>query len=412
MLGFLTWPLAAAAAPTVPTIFAAENTQGVEGDRSVVLPGVFYFFHDGTFDLYDLGAKASPTIAVLANGLAGYYVADTLVPAFRAAQPEGHVSLISHGLCYATVEAFEYQFHGREQLLDPQKHRYLSYLVKVFPSDDAFVANDNPKAHEVFDREGKFLGPVVIELTGDDVLDAGTRLNDETDIPQFDIVDDVARGVATDDVIRKHPGFNGSSRNPTGAPKRILGGVAQYILGNDCSDLRVDPVLGDFSHSTFDSLNRFRLTSRLSSYFSGVWYNPALSGEGFAISVFDALAPKLSFSWYTYAPDGSGKQKWLFGSGPIDQYSAEVVLFETEGGVMGSDQNPQLVQSRRWGKATVGFVACDAGLVDVQPDDPLQNRGVIPFQRLTAVPAGSQRACGDFSLSAPSAPPLPPAFGE
>ena len=391
---------------TVPSIFAATNIQGNDGDDSLVVFNVVYFFHDGTFDAFDVGARASDGVAAIAHGATFARTLETFVPEFRASQPDGFISAIDHGLNFSAPEFQLY--HAKEQRLDPRKHRYLSYLAKVFPSDDAFIGNDNPRAHEVFDENGVFQGPVVIELYGSDILDAGTRLNDEIDIPAFDAFPypNDQLGVPTDDVIRPHPGFNGSLGKPDGEP-RILGGTAQYVLGTDGQLHQVDPVLGDFTRPDFGRLNRFRLTSRLSGHFSGAWYNHELEGEGFLINIFDAAAPKLSLVWFTYEPDASGRQKWLVGSGPIDWRDAEVELFETDGGTMASPQNPEQVNTRRWGTAKVGFGFCDFGAVVVEPDDPSLPRATIPIKRLTSPPPGTERDCGGYSLDASNATPHP-----
>ena len=56
--------------------------------------------------------------------------------------------------------------------------RYLNYAAMVLPSNDIFVANDEQREHLVFDRRGRFVGADFI-ITGDEVLDAGTEVNDE-----------------------------------------------------------------------------------------------------------------------------------------------------------------------------------------------------------------------------------------
>ena len=56
--------------------------------------------------------------------------------------------------------------------------RYFSYVSMVIPSNDAFVATGNPRAHRVFNRGGHFHSADFI-VWGSDVLDAGTELNDE-----------------------------------------------------------------------------------------------------------------------------------------------------------------------------------------------------------------------------------------
>ncbi len=389
-----------ASATMVPTTFAAENIQGDGGDRSLVVGPVWYFFHDGSFDSFDAGIRPSSGLQRIVHVGYGGLMRDE----FLAAHPDGAFFGVTHGVANQNPELLE--FHVRQQELDPVKHRYMSYVARVVPSDDAFVGNDNPRAHEVFDEKGAFQGPIVFELTGASILDAGTRLNDETNIAGFDELGGTDNGIATDEVIREHPGFNGSWGNPSGQPRRILGGVLQYYPGLEEEHHRVDAVLGDFTRPDF-RLNRFRLSSRLSSYFSGAWYDPARSGEGFTIAIFDAVAPKLALSWYTYAADDSGRQKWLYGIGTIDDIDATMELFETEGGRMGSTENPQRVVTKRWGTARVGYANCDAGAVIVEPDDASLPRGAIPIRRATALAAGTERDCGLGTLS-PGIPAPPP----
>jgi hypothetical protein len=48
----------------------------------------------------------------------------------------------------------------------------------IIPSNDFFIANGNPLAHRIFDDAGNFLGADFV-VTGAQVLDAGTEINDE-----------------------------------------------------------------------------------------------------------------------------------------------------------------------------------------------------------------------------------------
>lgn len=57
-------------------------------------------------------------------------------------------------------------------------HRFFSYASMVIPSNDFWYSNGNPQAHPVFDESGAFVAQNFI-VTQDDVLDAGTEVNDE-----------------------------------------------------------------------------------------------------------------------------------------------------------------------------------------------------------------------------------------
>jgi len=78
----------------------------------------------------------------------------------------------------------------------------------VVPSNDAFLANGNPRAFEVVNMNGEFI-PVVVQDFGVDVLDAGTELNDE--IPMntaFFGQTTPDSGIPENGVIVAHPGLN------------------------------------------------------------------------------------------------------------------------------------------------------------------------------------------------------------
>ena len=89
---------------------------------------------------------------------------------------------------------------------DPNSNRYFSYASMIIPSNDAFVANLNSRAIEIFDRAGNFRGPITLNIFGRDVYDAGTEVND----PQGGAAFSTGGGNSTDEngVIRSHPGLN------------------------------------------------------------------------------------------------------------------------------------------------------------------------------------------------------------
>ena len=60
---------------------------------------------------------------------------------------------------------------------DPNQ-RYFSYASMILPSNDFCISNGNPRAHEIFDEDGNFVGAGFF-VAGSEVLDAGTEVNDE-----------------------------------------------------------------------------------------------------------------------------------------------------------------------------------------------------------------------------------------
>ncbi len=132
--------------------------------------------HDGSFDSYDGGALASlfPGITEIAED------GDTGPISMRFADESGGVDttltapagggppVFAPGESASTVISVP----------NPSSNRYFSYASMVIPSNDLFVANGNPMAHEIFDAGGNFTGPVVIDIFGRGVNDNGTEAND------------------------------------------------------------------------------------------------------------------------------------------------------------------------------------------------------------------------------------------
>lgn len=149
--------------------------------------GGFFFtpfwvaLHNGEFDSYDGGTLASmwPGLTELAEGgdTGPIGAAFDLSPAGLA----GGVDATILAVAFATDAPV---FNPSESVRffletgDRKVNRWFSYASMVIPSNDLFVANGNPLAHEVFDDEGNFNGPIVIEILGGAVNDNGTEVND------------------------------------------------------------------------------------------------------------------------------------------------------------------------------------------------------------------------------------------
>ena len=159
------------AAHAVPIKVKVENLAPSSGN---LLTPVWVGFHDGSFDLYDIGSAATPGLERLAeDGTPGPLSAEfagsgsgsvdgtILGPGVPPVFPPGAMGMMTFDL----------------DPLDPT-HRYCSYASMVIPSNDAFIANGDPLAHQVFDGAGNFVGFDFI-VFGTMVRDAGTEMNDE-----------------------------------------------------------------------------------------------------------------------------------------------------------------------------------------------------------------------------------------
>ncbi len=187
-----------------------ENLQAVDG---FYLTPVWTGFHDGAFDVFTSGQSAGgfPGLEVIAeegdtgpistefNMVAGRHDLTILAPAGFGGAPVFDPGEI-------VVEFID--------VPNPSTNRYLSYASMVIPSNDAFFANADPMALEIFDNLGNFNGPVTIDILGGDIFDAGTEVNDMMGAP-FSMIG----GISTDDngLIGPHPGLNGFLGTQTAA---------------------------------------------------------------------------------------------------------------------------------------------------------------------------------------------------
>jgi len=249
---FIAMTFAIALATSPRPLHGEEITVTVENvgaPGSLFLTPFWMGIHDGTFDTYDAGASAA--------GFAGLEQiaedGDTAPLSTRFSAEQGGTG-VDATLPATTVgpppfdpgEAASMTF----SITDPTVNRYLSYASMVVPSNDAFVANGNPLAHPIFDASGNFVGPFTIEIFGRDVNDAGTEVNNESNVAFLDDPNGQTGPNQGDDqngVVATHIGFNGSVGNPAAAPVNILGGTT-------VSGATIDVTLGDFTRNGGDVL--------------------------------------------------------------------------------------------------------------------------------------------------------------
>lgn len=141
-------------------------------ERGTFQTPVWVGVHGGSFDLYDRGEPVSPGLERLAeDGATGG------VSAEFAANGDGQdATLFGPDGPIAPGEQATRTF-----LVQPREGEadYLSFASMVIPSNDAFIANGDPLAHRLFDDRGNFVGEGFV-VSGADVLDAGTEVNDES----------------------------------------------------------------------------------------------------------------------------------------------------------------------------------------------------------------------------------------
>lgn len=179
--------------PVTVTIMnlAMDNPQGL------YFTPVWTAFHDGSFDLFDSGSSAIPGLETVAevgdpSGLDAY---------FMGQNPNG-ISVVQSSPGGPGPGVFVPGGAGSYSVtIDPTNHRYMSYASMVIPSNDTFMGNDDAMAIELFDENGAFLGPRSLIVSGDQVWDAGTEVNDPTDGPAFVMGQDGAAGTSEGSTI-------------------------------------------------------------------------------------------------------------------------------------------------------------------------------------------------------------------
>lgn len=196
--------LCSPAAKAVP-VTVRVTIQNVSPANGTYLTPLWVGFHNGTFRLYATSTAVSPSFERLVED----GNTDPLSSLFKTSPTgtggkDGTIMGPNDPMVIAPGESASMTFTVDSTA---SGNRYFSYGSMVIPSNDAFVANDNPAAYQIFDATGNFT-PVTIMITGAQVLDAGSEINDE--IPANtaffgQMMPDT--GIPENGVVRLHPGF-------------------------------------------------------------------------------------------------------------------------------------------------------------------------------------------------------------
>ncbi|HJT96672.1 MAG TPA: hypothetical protein VJ696_00010 [Rhodanobacteraceae bacterium] len=125
--------------------------------------------------------------------------------------------------------------------------------------------------------------------------------------------------------------------------------------------------------------------------YSGTWYDPATSGQGFMVEINPGNAQAF-FGWYTYAINGSAdveaSQRWFSAQAPytVGSTTMDLVIYASTGGSFGF---PGGVETTPVGTATLTFTSCTAATLDYAftSGEMSGKTGTIALTRLGAPPA-------------------------
>jgi hypothetical protein len=219
------------------TVNIVVKIESLASENGVYFSPVWVGFHDGSFDLFDLGSLASEAVERIAedgdNSVLRADFADVTT------ETGGIDGVITSPAGFPGLPLFDPgEVSTAEFTLTASQNRYMSFASMVVPSNDAFIGNHNPWAIELFDAAGKFKGKQIITVPGSMVWDAGTELNNELDAA---FINQTApdTGVTTTCPVLPHPGFLNSYANPGGDPI-ILGGM-------NAAGTLIDPAGADFT---------------------------------------------------------------------------------------------------------------------------------------------------------------------
>ena len=247
---------AALLAVTGTAASAATVTVTVENlspDGGLFATPVWVGFHDGSFDLFDVGAEASEGLERIAED--GTFA--TIREEFGAATGgTGQGGVITAPGGFAGAPVFEPgETVSQTFEVDELTQRLLSFGAMVLPSNDAFFGTDD--AVELFDADGNFLGTQTLVFGADQIFDAGTEANTELDAAFLNQTGPDT-GITTAELIGLHPGFIGSLGGPESGPNGEAGSV---LGGTVAAGAVIDPVLGDFTRPGFGDYVRVTVTA-------------------------------------------------------------------------------------------------------------------------------------------------------
>jgi hypothetical protein len=116
--------------------------------------------------------------------------------------------------------------------------------------------------------------------------------------------------------------------------------------------------------------------------YSGTWFDPTRSGEGWLIQSSGAPYERLGAAvWFTYDRDGSAL--WLTGAAFESEGRLQVELYRTAGTRFGDAFDPAVITRSHFGSAEFTFVDCATATLRFVADDPGYGQFERTLTRLT-----------------------------
>lgn len=152
------------------------------GNTDFSLTPLWFGFHNGNFDTFSTGSAASPALEALAElGAVGPITADFTAAPGVPGDIQGVAAAAGNGV--PPIEPGETGV-GFATPVNPAGYQYFSYLSMLVPTNDTFVGNGDPFAHQVFNASGELIDAMgavtterVIQIFDSSIYDAGTEVN-------------------------------------------------------------------------------------------------------------------------------------------------------------------------------------------------------------------------------------------
>jgi hypothetical protein len=192
------------APPEPEPLTVTVTVENLAPEAGTFLTPFWVGFHDGEFDTYDRGRPISPGLeSLVEDGDTAALSEEFLASGFGTVEGTitGDDAVAGQIAPGETVTAtFEIDANA-------DTSQFFNYASMVTPSNDAFIANGDPTARNLFDEEGNFIGADFI-FAGSQVLDGGTEVNDElAENTAFFSQTEPNTGETENGVVTTHPGF-------------------------------------------------------------------------------------------------------------------------------------------------------------------------------------------------------------
>ena len=183
------------------------SIENLSTEAGTFLTSTWIGIHNGRFDLFDRYRPASLGLERLAED----GNADFLSQEFN--YQAGLDSLIVGSEKTETViDPGEIAEISLELDSDNPNQQYLSYVSMLIPSNDAFIANENSRAIDLFDNDGNLIAGEYI-IYGNRLWDAGTEGNNEDEeSTAFAGQEQPNSGVPEGGVVNLHEGYVAGGR--------------------------------------------------------------------------------------------------------------------------------------------------------------------------------------------------------